>query len=88
MAVAMCLWVGTGTVRSAGDDAVVAKAVTKEEAAKKYPAPRGGYPRAEVGHLASGIYKSPYPPYTTFDCRGIKGQMVLDSHVNKVFLLP
>jgi hypothetical protein len=70
----------------------VAKAtqVTKEEAAKKYPAPKGGYPMGERDpHKPSGIVNSPYPPLTEFDCSEIpKGGFVLDTRVNKVFIRP
>jgi hypothetical protein len=70
----------------------VAKAtqVTKDEAAKKYPPPKGGYPTGERDpHKPSGIVNSPYPPLTEFDCSEVpKGGLVLDSHVNKVFIRP
>ena len=33
-----------GTTLNAADNPIEAKAISKEEAAKKYPAPKGGYP--------------------------------------------
>jgi hypothetical protein len=69
---------------------VVAQQITPEEAAKKYPAPKGKYPMGERDpHKADGIVNSPYPPRTDFDCSKIPhGGLVLDTHVNKVFVRP
>jgi uncharacterized low-complexity protein len=69
---------------------VVAQQITPEEAAKKYPAPKGKYPMGERDpHKADGIVNSPYPPRTEFDCSQIPhGGLVLDTHVNKVFVRP
>jgi len=66
-----------------------AKGITKEEAAKKYPNPKG-YPAGERDmHAPSGWINSPYPPRTMYDCSKIgHGELVLDTHVNKVFVRP
>jgi hypothetical protein len=38
-------------------------------------------------HNADGVVNSPYPPRTAFDCSNIPhGGLVLDTHVNKVFV--
>jgi hypothetical protein len=70
--------------------AVVATQITPQEAAKKYPAPKGKYPMGERdAHKADGVVTSPYPPRTDFDCGQIPhGGLVLDTHVNKVFVRP
>jgi len=69
---------------------MVATAITPQEAAKKYPAPKGKYPMGERDpHNADGVVNSPYPPRTAFDCSNIPhGGLVLDTHVNKVFVRP
>jgi hypothetical protein len=68
----------------------VATQVTPQDAAKKYPAPKGKYPMGERDpHNADGVVNSPYPPRTAFDCSNIPhGGLVLDTHVNKVFVRP
>jgi hypothetical protein len=78
----------TGPVQGSGS-ANAAKQLTPEEA-KKYPAPKGGYPIGERDpHKPSGIVNSPYPPHAEFDCSQIpKGGLVLDTRVNKVFVRP
>jgi hypothetical protein len=70
--------------------ALVAKQVSKEEAAKKYPAKNGTYPPGERDpHKPSGVVTSPYPPHTEYDCSNVPhGGLVLDTRVNKVFLRP
>jgi hypothetical protein len=70
--------------------AVVATPITPQEAAKKYPASKGKYPAGERDpHKPDGIVNSPYPPRTEFDCSNIPhGGLVLDTHVNKVFVRP
>ena len=70
--------------------AAVATAITPQDAAKKYPAPKGKYPMGERdAHKADGVVTSPYPPRTDFDCSNIPhGGLVLDTHVNKVFVRP
>jgi hypothetical protein len=74
----------------AGTQVIEAKQITKEEAAKKYPAPSSGYPTGERDpHKASGIVSSPYPPHQAFDCSKIPhGGLVLDTRANKVFVRP
>ncbi len=69
---------------------VVATPITPQEAAKKYPAPKGKYPMGERDpHNADGVVTSPYPPRTAFDCSNVPhGGLVLDTHVNKVFVRP
>jgi hypothetical protein len=74
---------------------VVAKAITQEEAAKKYPpGPKGylsGQPQFTRSATASGgFYKSPYSN-KIYDCREIKsGQLVLDTYARppQVFIKP
>jgi len=70
--------------------AIVATPITPQEAAKKYPAPKGKYPTGERDpHKADGVVTSPYPPRTDFDCSNVPhGGLVLDTHVNKVFVRP
>ena len=79
----------TGPVQGVGGTAV-AKQISPEEAKKKYPAPKGGYPMGERDpHKASGIVNSPYPPHQEFDCSQVPhGGLVLDTRVNKVFVRP
>ena len=63
--------------------------VTAEDAAKKYPAPKGGYPAGEKDLDAAGIVVSPYSPNQRYDCKKIpRGALVLDSRTNKVFVRP
>ena len=70
--------------------AIVATQISPQDAAKKYPAPKGKYPMGERDpHKADGVVNSPYPPRTEFDCSNIPhGGLVLDTHVNKVFVRP
>jgi len=70
--------------------APVATPITPEEAAKKYPAPKGKYPLGERDfHKSSGVISSPYPPHQVFDCSNIAhGGLVLDTHTKKVFVRP
>jgi hypothetical protein len=77
-----------GTVLQGG--IIVATPITKEEAAKKYPAPKGGYPIGDrpYTHTPNHIL-SPYPPHSEMDCSNIAhGGLVLDTHTNKVFVRP
>jgi hypothetical protein len=69
---------------------VVATPITPQEAAKEYPASKGKYPMGERDpHNADGVVNSPYPPRTAFDCSNVPhGGLVLDTHVNKVFVRP
>jgi hypothetical protein len=69
---------------------IVATPITKEEAAKKYPPPRSGYPVGDrpYTHIPGHIL-SPYPPHQEYECSKIAhGDLVLDTHVNKVFVRP
>jgi hypothetical protein len=81
-----------GTIASAADDAKEAKQITKEEAAKKYPPPNGkqypfGDPNYNYSHKP-GYIRSPYST-DVYDCSKVpKGALVLDQHVNKVFVKP
>jgi len=70
--------------------AAVATPISPTDAAKKYPAPKSGYPSGERDpHKPDGVVNSPYPPRTEFDCSKIAhGALVLDTHVNKVFVRP
>jgi hypothetical protein len=70
--------------------AAVATQVTPQDAAKKYPAQKGKYPMGERDpHNADGVVTSPYPPRTAFDCSQVPhGGLVVDTHVNKVFVRP
>jgi hypothetical protein len=70
--------------------ATVATQISPQDAAKKYPAAKGKYPMGERdAHKADGLVNSPYPPRTEFDCSNVPhGGLVLDTHVNKVFVRP
>ena len=70
--------------------AIVATAISPQDAVKKYPASKGKYPTGErEPHKANGLVNSPYPPHTEFDCSNVShGGLVLDTHVNKVFVRP
>ena len=83
------LFVICATVRAI-DEAVEAKVVTKEEAAKKYPPPPKGYPLGiAYGAGQPGFFQSPYSTTKVFDCRSLKhGDLVLDKYANKVFVRP
>jgi hypothetical protein len=78
-----------GTVLTGG--VIMGTPITKEEAEKKYPAPRGGaYPAGDRDMNAkSGLVTSPYPPRKQFDCSKIgHGELALDTYTNKVFVRP
>jgi hypothetical protein len=81
-----------GSIRHEGQDkqAIVAKAITKAEAEKKYPMKGGAYPAAERDpHDPSGIVRSPYPPNEKYDCSKIAhGGLVIDEKAQKVFVRP
>jgi hypothetical protein len=91
-AVVLGLFAISTTVRAIPPRAEVieAKQITKEEAEKKYPPPKGGYPSGERDpHQASGQVSSPYPPHKQFDCSKIQhGALVLDTYASKVFVRP
>jgi hypothetical protein len=68
---------------------VKGKAVTEEEAAKKYPKPKGGYPTAQLGTQGSTFVPSPYNSGRTIDTSDCKrGGLCLDPMANKVFIKP
>jgi hypothetical protein len=96
-AVVVGLFVVGTTLQGQGIDSrtkrpvIEGKAITKAEAEKKYPPPKGGgYPTGERDpHDPSGVVASPYPPRQKFDCSKIgPGQLVLDTTANKVFVRP
>src|SRR5438128_2394554 len=63
---------GDATRSRGKGDANMATPISPTEAAKKYPAPKGGYPLGERDpHKASGMVNSPYPPHQEFDCSQI-----------------
>jgi len=70
------------------------KEISKEEAAKKYPPRRGGYPTAETTQgpntgMSTTILTSPYPPHHRFDTSGInRGALILDPYAKHVFIKP
>jgi hypothetical protein len=70
--------------------ATEAKAITKAEADKKYPAKGGAYPTGQRDpHDPSGVVRSPYPPNERYDCSKVAhGGLVVDVKVNKVFVRP
>jgi hypothetical protein len=69
---------------------IVATPITKEDAAKKYPAPSAGYPVGDRPYThIPGHVLSPYPPHQEYECSKIaRGGLVLDTHANKVFVRP
>jgi hypothetical protein len=80
------------SVHAAGAaDALLAKEISKEDAAKNYPPPAGknSYPEGiTVATSTGGFYQSPYSS-RSYDCRKLKhGALVLDESVKKVFLRP
>ena len=77
--------------RERGEHAAIpAQAISKEEAQKKYPSRGGSYPTAHRDpHDPSGVVQSPYPPHERYDCSKVAhGALVLDTKVNKVFVIP
>jgi hypothetical protein len=69
---------------------IEATGITKEEAEKKYPPPKNGYPlgNRDPSH-PSGVVSSPYPPYQKYNCLKINhGGLVLDVRAKKVFIYP
>ena len=91
---------GTSLYAQGGRDAVdsrtthpvmTATAITKADAEKKYPAPKGGHypPGTRNPHDPSGVVTSPYPPYQQYDCSKVAhGGLVLDVRAKKVFVYP
>jgi hypothetical protein len=93
---ALCLGVfALGSItplRAAGvNDALPAKEVTQEDAAKKYPPPKnlGHYPEGvSTSTTTGGFFQSPYSS-RVYDCRKVKkGTLLLDDSVNKIFVRP
>jgi|ERR1043166_4416169 hypothetical protein len=84
------LWAQAGT-----QGAIEAKEISKEEAAKKYPAGKKGYMEALPTYALSatsngGFFKSPYSN-KMYDCRKVKaGSLVLDTYAKppQVFVVP
>lgn len=76
-------------------NAVVAKEISKEEAAKKYPpGPKGylqGMPaRSKGASVSQGFYRSPHSN-KMYDCREVKpGMFILDTYAKppQVFVRP
>jgi hypothetical protein len=90
-AVVLSLFVLSASVQAigVGEEPLLATEVKQDEAAKKYPPPKGGYPAGERELRNPGIIKSPYPPHQRYDCRKIgRGGLVLDSRNNRVFVKP
>jgi hypothetical protein len=70
---------------------MTATAITKADAEKKYPAPKGGhYPAGTRNpHDPSGVVTSPYPPYQQYDCSKVShGGLVVDIRAKRVFVYP
>lgn len=71
-----------------------AKEISKAEAAKNYPPPRGGYPMAETTQgpntgMSTTLITSPYPPHHKFDTSSInRGALILDPYAKHVFVKP
>ena len=70
------------------------KEISKEDAAKNYPPPHGGYPTAETTQgpntgMSSTVLTSPYPPHHRFDTTGInRGALILDPYAKHIFIKP
>lgn len=79
------------TLRAGVGDALPAKEVSNEEAAKKYPPPQGKTvypPGIATSTTTGGFFQSPYSS-RVYDCRKVKkGTLVLDEPMNKVFVRP
>ena len=75
-----------------GHPTMTATAITKADAEKQYPAPKGGHypPGTRNPHDPSGVVTSPYPPYQQYDCSKVvaHGGLVLDVRAKKVFIYP
>ena len=70
---------------------MTATAITKPDAEKKYPAPKGGQypPGTRNPHDPSGVVTSPYPPYQQYDCSKVAhGGLVVDVRAKRVFVYP
>ena len=70
---------------------MTATAITKADAEKQYPAPKGGHypPGTRSPHDPSGVVTSPYPPYQQYDCSKVAhGGLVVDIRAKHVFIYP
>ncbi len=70
---------------------MTATAITKADAEKQYPAPKGGHypPGTRSPHDPSGVVMSPYPPYQQYDCSKVAHSgLVLDVRAKHVFVYP
>jgi hypothetical protein len=86
---------GTSQGKSGESDLEKAQVITKQEAMKKYPPPRGGYPTAQLteGANRGGVVRSrltsPYPPHHKFDASEVaQGGLILDPYAKRVFVKP
>jgi hypothetical protein len=82
---------GTDSRINQGHRVIEATAITKADAEKKYPPPKGGtYPPAtRDAHEKSGVVTSPYPPYQQYDCSKVNhGGLVVDIRARHVFVYP
>jgi hypothetical protein len=87
-AVTLCLCALTATMLAIGEP-LEGTCITKEEAMKKYPPPKGGYPVASFGPEGSGIVPSPYNSGRMVDCRNCPAHsLVVDPFAKKVFQKP
>jgi hypothetical protein len=85
--VALCLC-GLSATSLAIGQMVEGTCITKEDAMKKYPPPKGGYPVAALGAEGSGIEPSPYSG-RMIDCRNCPPHsLVVDPSAKKVFQKP
>ena len=70
---------------------MTATAITKADAEKQYPAPKGGHypPGTRSPHDPSGVVTSPYPPYQQYDCSKVAhGGLAVDVRAKRVFVYP
>ena len=87
-AVALCSGPLAATILAIGEP-LEGKCITKEEAMKQYPPPKGGYPVANLGPEGSGIVPSPYNSGRMVDCRNCPPHsLVVDPFAKKVFQKP
>lgn len=80
-----------------GQPPIDAKEIPAAEAAKNYPAPKGGYPAGELT-ASGGFVKSPYPPHRIFHTHSYgkdgkevviqRGALILDPFAKHVFVNP
>ena len=79
-----------GTDTRTNKPVMTGEAITKEDAEKKYPPGKSGFPRGNRDpHDPSGVGASPYPPYQKYDCSKVNhGGLVVDVRAKKVFIYP